>query len=133
MDVELIPTPDVPSHQDASVDATPVPSANRLCVITRPTHRQLSMLLFDFQLYFSLLKTAALGRTVLYSPVMSSTQNVFSGNLSFANLLPQALGTICVAEQQTKGKGKYVVADGITLRSRNHTVLCCGKGITECL
>ncbi len=106
MDIELIPATDA-SKQETIVDPLPVPTANHLCVITRPTQAHLSALSFDFQLYFSLLRTVSLGRTMLYTPVMSSTQNVFTGNLPFAESLPMSIGTVCVAGEQTKGKGKH--------------------------
>ncbi len=109
MDIELIPATGEHSLQDPPLGSLPMPTARCLCIFTRPTEAQLRAVSFDSQLYFSLLKTDTLGRTVLCTSVISSTQNVFTGNLTFAQALPNSLGTVCVAQQQTKGKGRYLL------------------------
>ena len=132
MDIELIPT------EDGS--PLPVPTAHHLCVITTPTQQQLNAISFDFQLYFSLLKTATLGRTVLYTPIISSTQTVFTGNLPFADSLPASLGTVCVAGRQTNGIGRYIdvgvtVGDVCTMyvSLRSHWVLGVSRRLLDVL
>lgn len=117
MDVELI-TADM--SKGTPVDAHPAsPSPQRLCIFARPAHWQLSALPFDFQLYFSLLQTSTLGRTILYTPVISSTQTAFTGNTKFAHSIPSILGVASVAGQQTQGKGMRVCVlseDGLRRR-----------------
>ena len=61
---------------------------------------------FDFLEYFKLLKTRDMGRSVLYTPVIASTQTLFTGNLPFCSALTQEMGVVSVAAQQTKGKGE---------------------------
>ncbi|KAG9156345.1 hypothetical protein Leryth_009215 [Lithospermum erythrorhizon] len=56
---------------------------------------------FQVKRYMGLLKTEAFGRFLLYSPRLSSTQEVISHNFSE---LP--LGAACVADTQFKGKGR---------------------------
>ena len=56
------------------VDPLPLPSSSNLTVIARPAKWQLRSLPFDSDLYFEHLQTAYLGQTVLYTPVISSTQ-----------------------------------------------------------
>ena len=102
MDVELITTD---MTEGTPVDAHPIPSPQRLCVFTRSAPWQLSPLPFDFQLYFSLLETSTLGRTILYTPVISSTQTAFVGNAKFSLSIPSVMGLVSVAGQQTHGKG----------------------------
>ena len=109
MDVELI-TPDL--AEGTPVDAHPMPSPKRLCIFTGPAHCQLGRLPFDFELYFSLLGTTKLGRTVLYTPVISSTQTAFTGNTRFSQSIPPTLGLASVAGQQTQGKGNVGVWPG---------------------
>ena len=90
------------------VDPLPLPSSSNLTVIARPAKWQLHSLPFDSDLYFEHLRTAHLGRTVLHTPVISSTQTVFTGNVTFCNALTTQLGVVCVAAQQTQGKGEFL-------------------------
>ena len=105
------------------VDPLPQPSSSNLTVIARPAKWQLRSLPFDSDLYFEHLQTAYLGRTVLYTPVISSTQTVFTGNVTFRNALTTQLGVVCVAAQQTQGKGEFLCSD--FLSPSMCTVLCC--------
>lgn len=88
------------------VDPLPQPSSSNLTVIARPAKWQVRSLPFDLDLYFEHLQTAHLGQTVLYTPVISSTQTVFTGNVTFCDALTTQLGVVCVAAQQTQGKGE---------------------------
>ncbi len=93
------------SSEGTPVDPFPSPSPSSISVFTRPAQWQLGGLAFDFDSYFSHLKTAHLGRTVFYTPVIASTQTVFTGNVPFCNALTSDYGLVCVAGQQTQGKG----------------------------
>ena len=104
MDLQLIPLDF--SKLGTPVDPLPEPSAKNLTVVARPARWQLHSLPFNPDLYFEHLMTAQLGRTVLYTPVISSTQTVFTGNMTFCNALTPRLGVVCVAAQQTQGKGE---------------------------
>jgi biotin---protein ligase len=57
--------------------------------------------MFSMPKYTSQLTTKTMGRTVLYSPVLHSTQTVMQ---SVCNKIPR--GTVCVADQQTAGRGR---------------------------
>lgn len=104
MDLQLIPHDF--SKLGTPVDPLPQPSAKNLTVVARPARWQLHSLPFNPDIYFEHLKTAHLGRTVLYTPVISSTQTVFTGNVMFCNTLTSQMGVVCVAAQQTQGKGE---------------------------
>ena len=56
---------------------------------------------FSAPAYTSLLSTATLGRNMLYSPLLPSTQTLVN---QIANEVPP--GTVCVADRQTAGKGR---------------------------
>lgn len=75
-------------------------------MITSPAQWQLQGLPFSREEYFSRLETRELGRTVLYTPVITSTQLPFTGNLTFCQALTQEMGVVWVAAQQTQGKGQ---------------------------
>ncbi len=93
------------SSEGTPVDPFPSPSPTSISVFTRPAKWQLERLRFDVDGYFGHLKTAQLGRTVLYTPVIASTQTVFTGNMSLCNAVTCDHGVTCVASQQTQGKG----------------------------
>ncbi len=90
------------------VDHAPSPSPSKLTVVARPAPWQLQQLPFHPEEYFGRLETRELGRTVLYTPVITSTQLPFTGNLTFAQSLERERGVVWVATQQTKGKGSGV-------------------------
>ena len=56
---------------------------------------------FSTPTYTSLLTTATLGRNMLYSPLLPSTQTLVN---QIANEVPP--GTVCIADRQTAGKGR---------------------------
>lgn len=91
--------------QGTPVDHTPSPSPSQMTIITRPAHWQLQHAPFSQEEYFEALETRELGRTVLYTPVITSTQLPFTGNMGFAQCLQREMGVVWVASQQTKGKG----------------------------
>lgn len=53
------------------------PGESRLCILEDPKDGELVGILFDRQSYFAELKTKYLGRTLLYTPVITSTQTLF--------------------------------------------------------
>ena len=106
MSIQLINT-DL-SSEGTPVDPFPPPSGSSLSVFTRPAKWQLNRLPFDFDSYFNHLKTAHLGRSLLYTPVITSTQTVFAGNVPLCTALTPDLGVICVAAQQTQGRGEWI-------------------------
>jgi len=59
------------------VDITP--THNHIYLLPHPTEGELSGLPFNVTEYLSHLQTKTLGRTVIYSPVISSTQTLFTG------------------------------------------------------
>ena len=87
------------------VDMPPSPSASELTVVTSPAPWQVKQLPFSSQVYFRQLQTRELGRVLLHTPVITSTQLPFTGNLSFCQALGADLGLVWVAAQQTRGKG----------------------------
>lgn len=104
MSVRLITTN---FEEGSSVDGFPsLPQPSELAILTNPAKWQVRSLSFDFLEYFKLLKTQNLGRSVLYTPVITSTQTLFTGNLPFCSALTPDMGVVSVATQQTKGKGK---------------------------
>ena len=95
----------------SSVDGfPPPPQPSELAIVTNPAEWQVGSLSFNFLEYFELLKTQILGRSVLYTPVISSTQTLFTGNVPFCSALTSDMGVISVAGQQTKGKGQQWLA-----------------------
>ena len=94
-------------EEGTSVDGfPPPPKSTELAIFTNPAQWQVRSLSFDCLEYFELLKTKDLGRSVLYTPVIASTQTLFTGNLPFCSALTQEMGVVSVAAQQTKGKGQ---------------------------
>ena len=93
-------------EEGTSVDGFPSPPGpSELAILTNPAKWQVRSLQFDFLEYFKLLKTKDLGRSVLYTPVIASTQTLFTGNIPFSSALTPEMGVVSVAAQQTKGKG----------------------------
>lgn len=90
------------------VDDPQRPSTSELTVITNPAPWQLKSLPFSPAEYFQRLETSELGRTLLHTPVITSTQLPFMGNDTFCQMLTQQMGVVWVAAQQTQGKGKGV-------------------------
>ena len=91
----------------SSVDGfPPPPQPSELAIVTNPAEWQIKNLSFNFLEYFELLKTQTLGRSVLYTPVIASTQTLFTGNIPFCSALTPDMGVVSVAGQQTKGKGQ---------------------------
>lgn len=88
------------------VDDVAQPSLSELTVITRPAPWQLNGLPFSHEMYFQGLRTREMGRTLLHTPVITSTQLPFMGNLTFCQALRPEAGVVWVAAQQTKGKGR---------------------------
>ena len=105
MSARLITT----NFEDGSpVDGFPsTPQPTELAILTSPAKWQLRSLSFDFLEYFKLLKTKNLGGSILYTPVITSTQTLFTGNLPFCSALMPEMGVVSVAAQQTKGKGQW--------------------------
>ena len=95
--------------QGSPVDPPPHSTESLLSTITRPASWQVKQLSFDADVYFAFLKTTNMGRCVLYAPVMTSTHALLCGNLPFSLSLSSKAGVICVAGQQTKGKGTMCV------------------------
>ena len=92
------------NSQGSPVDL-PKPMTSDFTVITQPDPMQVKNLPFSSEEYFQELKTRELGRTLLYTPVITSTQLPFTGNMSFCHALQSEMGVVWVARQQTKGKG----------------------------
>ena len=91
--------------QGSPVDPPRKPTELLLTVITSPASWQVEQLSFDVGAYFSALTTNNMGRSLVYTPVITSTQEVLCGNLPFTLSLTAKAGVVCVAGQQTKGKG----------------------------
>lgn len=91
------------------VDETPPSSTSELIVVTKPAPWQLQSLPFSSLEYFQRLETRELGRTLLHTPVITSTQLPFTGNLTFCQMVEPKMGVVWVAAQQTKGKGTCAV------------------------
>ena len=87
------------------VDSAPFPTHSEMALITLPARWQLEAQPFNFSEYFDRLHTTSLGRTVLYTAVIPSTQTLFTGNIEFCNALTTDMGVVSVAGQQTRGKG----------------------------
>ena len=87
------------------VDEPTKPTHSEQVIITNPARWQLDNQPFDFLEYFESLRTDKLGRTLLYTSVITSTQTLFTGNIEFCNSLRAEMGVVNVAGQQTQGKG----------------------------
>ena len=53
------------------------PDESKLCILEEPSEGELVGMLFDRRRYFAELKTKYLGHTLLYTPVIASTQTLF--------------------------------------------------------
>ena len=104
VDIELM-TAD-PAVDGSSVDPPHTPTPNKIVLLTRPLQGDLEELEFDGSQYTRLLRTGHMGRTLLYTPVIGSTQTMLTGNLPFTRALRPDMGVVCVAGQQTQGRGK---------------------------
>lgn len=93
-------------QSSSSVDPAPSSTHSKMALIAFPADWQLDSQPFDFKEYFYHLHTAQLGRTLLYTSVISSTQSLFTGNIDFCNALTTDMGIVSVAGQQTSGKGE---------------------------
>ena len=106
VDIELVTT-DV-SKEGSSVDPLPIPTVNKIVLLTSPSEVQLrEEVEFDVPQYIRWLCTGFLGRTLLYTPVIGSTQTMLTGNTAFSMALKPNMGVVCAAGQQTKGIGIY--------------------------
>lgn len=103
MDIEIVNTDEM--REGSSVDPLPCPTTNKIVLLTRPSEAQLNSLEFDVAQYVRCLRTGHLGRTLLYTPVIGSTQTMLTGNLPFSMALKTVMGVVCVAGQQTQGRG----------------------------
>ena len=88
------------------VDDLSQTSNSDLSIITRPAPWQLDEVPFSQSMYFSELQTRDIGRTVLHTPVITSTQLPFTGNRMFCHAFSAEMGVVWVAAQQTQGKGE---------------------------
>ena len=59
------------------VDITP--THDHTYLLPHPAEGELTGLPFDVKVYLNHLQTKTLGRTIIYSPVISSTQTLFTG------------------------------------------------------
>ena len=92
------------------MDSVEQPSLSELTVVTNPAPWQLHGLPFSCDRYFQELRTREMGRSLLHTPVITSTQLPFMGNLTFCQALRPEMGVVWVAAQQTKGKGNVSFA-----------------------
>ncbi len=95
--------------KETPVDDLPRPSDTQFTIITRPAKWQIDNLPFSMDDYFAELKTREIGRTLLHTPVITSTQLPFTTNMSFCQTLSSEMGVAWVAAQQTRGKGEYFI------------------------
>lgn len=91
--------------ESTPVDLPPSPSTSLLSILTNPSPWQKEEMDFDMLVYFSFLQTEKMGQVVVYTPVIPSTQTVFTGNNTFTSSFSFNGRLICVAGQQTRGKG----------------------------
>lgn len=106
VDIEIVDTDEM--SEGSSVDPLPCPAANKIVLLTRPSEAQLNNLEFDVAQYMRCLRTGHLGRTLLYTAVIGSTQTMLTGNLPFSMALKTGMGVVCVARQQTQGRGIWI-------------------------
>ena len=72
-----------------------------LCATTPPVSLLTDASCFSSDRYTSRLGTTTLGRNMLYAPLLDSTQTVMQ---NISNKIPH--GTVCLADQQTAGRGR---------------------------
>ena len=106
VDIELVRTDE--DSEGSSVDPPPSPAVDKVVLLTRPSERQLRSLEFDTSQYMKYLRTGHMGRTLLYTPVIGSTQTMLTGNMPFSLALKTDMGVVCAAGQQTRGRGVCV-------------------------
>jgi biotin--protein ligase len=104
VDIELVRTDE--DSEGSSVDPPPSPAVDKVVLLTRPSERQLKSLEFDTSQYMKYLRTGHMGRTLLYTPVIGSTQTMLTGNMPFSLALKTDMGVVCAAGQQTRGRGR---------------------------
>ena len=104
VDIELVTT-DV-AKEGSPVDPLPEPAADQLVLLTNPSPLQLKSIDFNIDQYMRCLRTAYLGRTLIYTPIIGSTQTLLTGNSPLCTALKRDMGLVCVAGQQTRGKGE---------------------------
>ena len=104
-DIELVCTN--MTTEGTPVDPLPSPAVNKIVLLTRPSAAQLQDVKFDTAQYMRCLRTGLLGRTLLYTPVIGSTQTMLTGNVPFCLALQTDMGVVCAAGQQTRGKGRH--------------------------
>ena len=63
-------------HGGVPVDCHP--TDNKLCVLSNPSPGELSGIKFNREEYFKELHTKSMGQAVLYTPVIASTQSLFT-------------------------------------------------------
>ena len=107
VDIVLIGTDS--AREGSSVDPPPTPTVNKIVLHTRPSDEQLQELGFNTSQYTRWLNTGHLGRILLYTPVIGSTQTMLTGNMPFSLALKPEMGMVCAAGQQTQGRGIYMV------------------------
>ena len=103
VDIELVNTET--TSEGSSVDPLPCPAVNKVVLLTKPSQIQLHGVGFDISQYMRCLRTGHLGRTLLYTLVIGSTQTMLTGNLPFSLALKTDMGVVCAAGQQTQGRG----------------------------
>ena len=104
VDIELVMT-DM-AREGTPVDPLPQPAADKIVLLTNPSHPQLQSIGFESSQYMKCLQTAYLGRALIYTPIIGSTQTMLTGNMPFCTALKTDMGVVCAAGQQTKGKGQ---------------------------
>lgn len=103
VDIELVRTD--AASEGSSVDPHPTPATNKIVLLTRPSATELEELKFDFAQFTHWLQNRYLGKTLLYTPVIGSTQTMLTGNMPFSLAMKSDIGLVCVAGQQTQGRG----------------------------
>lgn len=83
-----------------------VPSHNHYYLLLHPNKGEMTGLHFNVMEYLSHLQTKTLGHIVIYSPVISSTQTLFTGNIPLSESFTAESGAIAIASQQMRGKGR---------------------------
>ena len=106
VDIELVRTDS--ATEGSSVDPLPAPATDKIVLLTTPSDLDLEEVEFDFVQYTRWLRTGYLGRTLLYTPVIGSTQTMLTGNTSFSLAMKTNMGVVCAAGQQTQGRGIYM-------------------------
>ena len=94
------------AREGTPVDPLPEAAANKIVLLTNPSHLQLESIGFDASQYMKCLQTAYLGWALIYTPIIGSTQTILTGNMPFCTALKTDMGVVCAAGQQTKGKGQ---------------------------